>query len=191
MSFAIFIRLVASVLSAPDAKTVASWPASAANLFGAVTNGRPVSSAMRARDALGELRVAVDARSRPPCPPSAISYRPGQRRLDPRDVAVELGDVAAELLAERQRAPRPGGASGRSSRRRRTRPRFASSASRRARTDGHEVLDEGHRDGHVERRREGVVARLAAVDVVVRVDRLLAAARPRGEPRWRDPRSPR
>jgi hypothetical protein len=39
-----------------------------------------------------------------------------------------------------------------------------------------QALDERHRDGHVERRREGVVARLAPVDIVVRVDRLLAAA---------------
>ena len=46
-SFAIFMRLVASVLSAPEVKTVASWPASAANLLGALTNGRPVSSARR------------------------------------------------------------------------------------------------------------------------------------------------
>ena len=47
MSFAIFMRLVASVLSAPEAKTAASWPASAWNLLGAVTNGSPVSSAIR------------------------------------------------------------------------------------------------------------------------------------------------
>ena len=38
----------ASVLSAPWAKTSASWAASAANLLGAVTKGWPVSSAMAA-----------------------------------------------------------------------------------------------------------------------------------------------
>ena len=37
--------------------------------------------------------------------------------------------------------------------------------------------DDGHRRGHVERGRERVVARLAAIDVVVRMDRALAAAR--------------
>ena len=42
-SLAIFIRVVASVLSAPWSATSASWPASAANLFGALVNGRPVS----------------------------------------------------------------------------------------------------------------------------------------------------
>ena len=38
-SLAIFMSEAASVLSAPCAKTSASWPASASNLLGAVTNG--------------------------------------------------------------------------------------------------------------------------------------------------------
>ena len=37
------ISAAASVFSAPCANTSASWPASAANLFGAGTNGMPVS----------------------------------------------------------------------------------------------------------------------------------------------------
>ena len=41
MSFAIFIRDTASVVSAPLMKTIASCAASAANRFGAWTNGRP------------------------------------------------------------------------------------------------------------------------------------------------------
>ena len=46
MSFAIFISDAASVASAPLMKTNASWAASAANRFGAATNGRPVTSAI-------------------------------------------------------------------------------------------------------------------------------------------------
>mmetsp|Transcript_41084 Transcript_41084/g.136124 ORF Transcript_41084/g.136124 Transcript_41084/m.136124 type:complete len:227 (-) Transcript_41084:702-1382(-) len=47
-SFAILLSEHASTLSAPDASTIASCAASASNLFGAVTNGRPVSLAIRA-----------------------------------------------------------------------------------------------------------------------------------------------
>ena len=47
-SLAIFIRLAASVLSAPCACTSASAAAIASNLLGAVTNGRPVSRASSA-----------------------------------------------------------------------------------------------------------------------------------------------
>ena len=46
MSLAIFMSDTASVLSAPLANTSASCAASAANLFGAETNGSPVSSAI-------------------------------------------------------------------------------------------------------------------------------------------------
>src|SRR5437867_5208888 len=47
-SLAIFISEQASVLSAPWAKTKASWPARAANLLGGLTNGRFVSAAILA-----------------------------------------------------------------------------------------------------------------------------------------------
>ena len=50
-SLAILVRLAASVASAPLAKTTASWAARAANLLGALTKGRPESSAMRAETA--------------------------------------------------------------------------------------------------------------------------------------------
>lgn len=43
-----FIREHARVLRAPLASTMESCPARASNLFGAVTNGKPVSSAMSA-----------------------------------------------------------------------------------------------------------------------------------------------
>ena len=46
ISFAIFIRLTATVLSAPCDSTMASCAASASNLFSAVMNGKPVKSAM-------------------------------------------------------------------------------------------------------------------------------------------------
>ena len=42
MSFAIFIIEQATVLRAPETSTIASWAASASNLLGAVTKGRPV-----------------------------------------------------------------------------------------------------------------------------------------------------
>ncbi len=45
-SSAIFMSDTARVLSAPWVKTRASWAARAANLLGAVTNGRPVASAI-------------------------------------------------------------------------------------------------------------------------------------------------
>ena len=48
MSLAIFISAAASVFSAPCANTSASCPASAANLFGAGSNGRPAMRAISA-----------------------------------------------------------------------------------------------------------------------------------------------
>lgn len=47
-SLAILLRDAATVLSAPEASRSESWAASASNLFGAVTKGRPVSSAILA-----------------------------------------------------------------------------------------------------------------------------------------------
>ena len=77
MSLAIFIRLAASVASAPLVNTSASCAASAANLFGALTNGRPVSSAIFAAAAspnpAGAFRPVPTA-----VPPIASSYRPGR-----------------------------------------------------------------------------------------------------------------
>ena len=45
-SLAIFISATAVVLRAPLTSTIVSWAASASNLLGAVTNGRPVSLAI-------------------------------------------------------------------------------------------------------------------------------------------------
>ena len=101
-SLAIFMRSVASVLRAPEAKVVAPWPARPTNLLGIETKGRPVSSAIRAATrsansgwALRPVPTAV--------PPRAISWRPGQRRPEPGEVAVEHRHVAGELLAEGER----------------------------------------------------------------------------------------
>lgn len=44
MSLAIFMMEHASTFNAPETSTIASCAASASNLLGAVTNGRPVSS---------------------------------------------------------------------------------------------------------------------------------------------------
>src|SRR6185295_13116664 len=48
MSLAILYSDTASVRSVPDSCTSASWAPCTANLFGAVTNGRPVSLAISA-----------------------------------------------------------------------------------------------------------------------------------------------
>ena len=72
-SLAIFIRLVASVLRAPDAKTVASWPASACELVrrGDERRGRSArrsGAATRTANSGWALRPVPTA-----VPPSAIS----------------------------------------------------------------------------------------------------------------------
>ena len=102
MSLAIFISDTASVLSAPLANTSASWAASAANLFGADTNGRPVSSAISAAAPVGELGVGVEPGADRGAADGEL-VEPGQHLLDALEVGVELRHVAAELLAERER----------------------------------------------------------------------------------------
>ena len=54
-SLAILVSDAASVFSAPCAKTIASCAASASNLFGAVTNGRPSRAGELGGDARAEL----------------------------------------------------------------------------------------------------------------------------------------
>lgn len=46
MSLAIFMRLTATVLRAPDTSTMASCAANASNLLGAVLNGRSIKDRM-------------------------------------------------------------------------------------------------------------------------------------------------
>ena len=104
----------------------------------------------------------------------------GQGGLQTGDPPVQLRDVAAEFLAERERhgilevrsADLDDGLE-------RLPLRLESIAQGADARD--EVLDDRRGDGHVERRRERVVAGLAAVDVVVGVDRLLATPRAGGQ----------
>ena len=102
MSLAIFISDTASVLSAPLADDQSSWPARAANLFGAVTNGKPVSSAILAATPSANsgwvLRPVPTARAA-----EGQLVEAGKTASMPLEVGVELGDVAGKLLAQRQR----------------------------------------------------------------------------------------
>ena len=76
-SLASFISATASVFSAPDSATSGSCPASAANLLGALTSGRPVSAASSAAIASakpgGALRPVPTA-----VPPWASSHTAGR-----------------------------------------------------------------------------------------------------------------
>ena len=190
-SLAILVSDAASVFSAPWAKTIASCAASASNLFGAETNGRPVRAASSAATRGAEVGRRVQAGAdRRAAERQLAQVRQGGAHV--RQAVVELGDPAGDLLAERERrrvlqvgaadlddvgellAPwrraSPAAPRGRECRRSRRR------------------LDRG--DAH--RRREDVVRRLAAVDVVVRMhepafaERRRRAAARRG---WRAPRS--
>ncbi len=85
--------------SAPLAMTMASWPASAANLLGAETNGRPVSSAMTAATRGSEFGVGVEAGAH--CGSSRCQLvEVVEGVFDPTDVGIELGHVPGEFLAE-------------------------------------------------------------------------------------------
>mgnify|MGYP003693621371 CR=1 FL=1 len=102
-SLAIFIRGSGERRSAPLAITRSSWAASAANLLAAETNGRPVSSAILRRDGLAEAGGRVE----PGADRGAADREGAEARRASRsiraEVGVELGDVAGELLAERER----------------------------------------------------------------------------------------
>ena len=102
MSLAIFISAAASILSAPEAKTKSSCDASAVNLFGCERNGSPVSSAIlrAARSPNSGMRVEAGADRR--AADCEIVERV-ERLAAGAHRAVELGDVAGELLAQRQR----------------------------------------------------------------------------------------
>ena len=102
MSLAIFIKAQASRRNPPEAATTASCAASAANLFGAETNGNPVSSeivfAQRSPNSGGAFRPVPTA-----VPPMASSYRPGS---DPSITPIapsSWGHVTGELLTQCQR----------------------------------------------------------------------------------------
>ncbi len=104
----------------------------------------------------------------------------GQGRVDPRETSVELGDVARELLAERERhrVLQMGAADLHDvvELARLGRERVPQRAD--ARDEAPRQLERG-RDVH--RGGERIVGRLGHVDVVVRVDRVLAAKLAAGE----------
>lgn len=75
MSLAILFRLAASVFNAPEAATAASRPPKASNLFGALTNGRPDSSA--------SLAAAISAYS-------GWLFKPVPTAVPPRRVRTNL-----------------------------------------------------------------------------------------------------
>ena len=92
MSFAILKSEAATLTSAPCAKTMASWEASAANLFGAEVKGSLVSAARRAAK-----RVANSACVLSPVPTAVAALRHGIERLEAlahmRDAKLELRRV--------------------------------------------------------------------------------------------------
>ena len=102
MSLAIFMRLTASVRTAPLANTRSSCDASAANLLRGRRERQPGDLRDLRRGALGELGVRVQAGADRGAADREL-VEALDRDLDALDVGVELGDVAGELLAERER----------------------------------------------------------------------------------------
>ena len=189
MSLAILLREAATVLRAPWACTRASWLARASNLLGAVTKGRPVSSASFAATRTANSGCAL--RPVPTAvPPRASSQQVGQRGLEMLQAVVELGHVARELLAQGQgrRVLQMGAADLHD-----VREGLGLRVKRVAQVTHVRddlVLQRLHR-GHVHGRREDVVAGLALVHVVVGVDEALLAPLARPGSRWRDWPGPR
>ena len=80
MSLAILLSEHASTLRAPDASTIASCAASASNLLGALTKGRPVSAAII-------LAMSVSY-------PSVV-FRPVPTAVPPRASSLMRGKTAS------------------------------------------------------------------------------------------------
>ena len=114
-------------------------------------------------------------------PPIASAIEPVQRRLDAVAARGRAARPSRRSPGRASPASRPAGACGRPSRRRRTRAPWRRACRAAAATAGSSssstLLD--RRDVH--HRREGVVRRLAAVDVVVGMDRRLGADHAAGE----------
>ena len=157
MSLAIFIRLAASTLSAPCSSTMASWAASASNLLGAVTNGRPVIVGDLGRERLGEALLGVEAGADRGAALGQL-VDPRQGRLHPLDAVARSGSrsrrtpgpsvsgvaswrwvrpiltMSANVLALARRAPRAGAPAPAAARARPARPRRRASRSGRCRS---------------------------------------------------------
>jgi hypothetical protein len=158
---------------APWLKTMASWAARASNLFGAVVKGRPVISAISAGDLLGEADGGVQAGADGGA--ALRQFHQGrQRLLDALDAVLDLLGIAAELLAQRQRRGVLGmGAADLDD----VAPGLGLGVQRGVQMfqGRDQVVDHLFGAGDVHGRGIGVVGRLAHIDVVVGVDRLLGA----------------
>ena len=172
-SLAIFISTPPSVRSDALTLTIASCADSAENLFGAVTNGLPVAfaicSATASPNAAGELMPVPDGRAA-----QRQRIQPFARRAHVAMRIVELRDPAADHLSQRDRRRvlqvraaehHDAGEFARLGVERRAQAR------ERGQQRAVDLLE--RRDVHD--RRKHVVRRLAAIDVVVRMDRLLRA----------------
>ena len=173
MSLAIFISDTASVLSAPLANTSASCAASAANLLRRRHERQAGELGDLRRGALGELGVRVEPGADGGAADGEL-VEAGQHQLDALEVGVELRDVAAELLAERERhrvlQVRAADLDDVGELLGLRRERVAQARHRRDQLV-HDLLGRGD----VHRGRERVVRRLRHVHVVVGVDGLLAS----------------
>ena len=172
MSLAILVSDTAMVFSMPDSSTIVSWAASSANLF-----GRCERQARKVGDLLGEglgkaLRCVEPGADGRPTLGQAIDSR--QHAFDPLDIVRELLGVTGEFLSERERRRvlqmRAADLDDLVPARLRPAGRASSSSAGKSRALIARAADD------VERSREAVVRRLALVHVIVRVNRLLAAA---------------
>lgn len=159
--------------------TRGSWPARAANLFGAATKGRPDSAAISAAMASAKaLRRVEPGAHRGAALGQLVDRR--QRRADGALGVVELGDEGREFLAEGdRRGVHQVGAPGLDQA---GVPRrlFGETAGKLG--DGRQQLFvHGLGGGDVHGGGEAVVGTLRAVDVVVGMHRRLAAARIAGQ----------
>ena len=177
MSLATLVRLTAAERSAPDASTSPSRAASASNRFGAWRSGTPISSPMLRMIFGRELGRRVDPGAHGRAAERQLRHR-RQRGARRGARCCSHLRVARELLAEpdRHRVLQVGAPDLHDvvERLAPSRPARACSASQRR----EQLALERLRGGDVDGRGEDVVRRLPHVDVVVGVDRLLAAASP-------------
>ena len=173
-SLAIFIRSAASVLRAPLAATTAWRLPSPSKRSADGAQGQAGPLVDRGEGAGGELGVGVDAGAdRRAAERDFLQHRP--RLAQPVEAVLHHAGVAAEFLAEADRRGvlKVGAAD-------------LDHVVELARLGGQGVAQlgqrrqqlpvEGEQGGEVDGGREDVVARLAAVDVVVGMDRLLGGA---------------
>ena len=173
MSLAIFISDTASVRTAPLANTERVVRGERGELVVGVVERQARELGDLLRDAVGELRVGVQARADGGAADGQL-VEPGERLVQPLDVGVELRHVPRELLAEGERhRVLQVGATDLDDVAERLGLLGEGVAQLRDRGDQpvHDLLGRGD----VHRGRVGVVGRLRHVDVVVGVDGRLRA----------------